>query len=252
MKPEIKDVLPTDLRAWALFLDIDGTLIDLAPTPNGIIVPEVLPEHLSSLYKQLDGAMALVTGRSIESADAMFAPFQFPIAGMHGSEVRDGVGHQATKLIDRLALDEARQELEKLTLRWPQTIIEDKGLAIAVHYRQVPEAERAVQATLSTIHSKLGDGWKLQSGKMVVELLPSGTDKGSAIADFMSTAPYKGRRPLAIGDDLTDEAMFRFVNGSNGRSVRVGTPLFQSDAQYEVNSANDVRSWIAALANSSG
>ncbi|MHC1548724.1 trehalose-phosphatase [Phyllobacterium sp. K27] len=240
-------VLPNNLHNWALFLDIDGTLVDLASTPTGISIPEELPGQLLSLFTQLDGAMALVTGRSIESVDAMFAPFQFPVAGMHGSEVRDGSGNLGRKLIDRLALDQARQELEKLTSRWPQTIIEDKGLAIAMHYRLVPEAERAVQATMSEVHSKLGDGWKLQSGKMVVELLPSGTDKGSAVADFMAMAPFKGRKPLAIGDDLTDETMFRFVNGASGCSVRVGEPLFQSDAQYKVHSAHDVRRWIAAV-----
>lgn len=247
MKSDSTGVLPKDLHNWALFLDVDGTLIDLASTPTGVKIPQELPGQLLSLFTQLDGAMALVTGRSIESVDAMFAPFQFPVAGMHGSEVRDGSGNLGRKLISRLALDQARQELEKLTARWPQTIIEDKGLAIAMHYRLVPEAERAVQATMSTVHSRLGEGWKLQNGKMVVELLPSGTDKGSAVADFMTMAPFQGRKPLAIGDDLTDEAMFRFVNGSNGLSVRVGQPLFQSDAQYKVNSPNEVRGWIAAL-----
>lgn len=241
------NALPVNLREWAVFLDVDGTLIDLASTPTGIVIPEELPAQLFALSGLVGGAMALVTGRSIKSADSMFAPYQFTIAGMHGSEVRSSSGEISRKMIDRTALDQARQELEKLTARWPQAIIEDKGLAIAMHYRLVPEAERAVQATMSTIHSRLGDGWKLQSGKMVVELLPSGTDKGSAIADFMSMPPFKGRKPLAIGDDLTDEAMFHFVNASNGRSVRVGEALFQSEARHKVQSANEVRAWIAAV-----
>ncbi|MEP7454977.1 trehalose-phosphatase [Phyllobacterium sp. SB3] len=247
IKSEKTGVLPISLHEWAVFLDIDGTLIDLASTPTGIVIPEELPAQLKALSGLVDGAMALVTGRSVESVDSMFAPYQCTVAGMHGSEVRGPSGNISRKMIDRTALDQARQELEKLTSRWPQTIIEDKGLAIAMHYRLVPEAERAVQATMSTIHSRLGEGWKLQSGKMVVELLPSGTDKGSAIADFMSMPPFKGKKPLAIGDDLTDEAMFHFVNASNGCSVRVGEALFQSDAQHKVQSASEVRTWIAAM-----
>lgn len=249
MKPEITEILPGNLHEWTLFLDIDGTLIDLASTPTGISIPEDLPSQLQSVSELAGGALALVTGRSISSVDEMFAPFQFAVAGMHGSEVRDSSGNIRRKLIDRTVLDQARQELEEITSRWPQTIIEDKGLAMAMHYRQAPEAERAVQAAMSAIHSRLGDGWKLQSGKMVIELLPSGTDKGSAIADFMTKAPFKGRKPLAIGDDLTDEAMFHYANRSNGRSVRVGEPLFQSDAQHKVDTASDVRAWIASMAS---
>ena len=248
MEAELAEALPSDLREWALFIDIDGTLIDLAPTPTGIEIPADLPSQLLAVSQRSNGAMALVTGRSIEAVDAMFSPYQFVMAGMHGSEIRDVSGRIRRKQIDKSSLDPARSELGKLAGQWPGLIVEDKNLAIAVHYRQASEAESAVRSKMSAIHSMLGEDWKLQNGKMVVELHPSGSDKGTAISDFMGHQPFKGKKPLVIGDDLTDEAMFHYANGCGGRSVRVGDSLYVSAAEFKVGSAHDVRRWVASQA----
>lgn len=248
MEAELIDALPNNLSEWAVFIDIDGTLIDLAATPTGIHIPPELPAQLLTVSQRAKGAMALVTGRAIESVDAMFHPHQFVVAGMHGFEVRDASGAIHRKSVDKVSLDVARQQLAGLAVHWPGLIVEDKGLAVAVHYRQVPEAADAVHAAMEALQTTLGEAWKRQDGKMVVELHPAGANKGAAVSDFMAAPPFKGKKPLVIGDDLTDEAMFDFANSSGGRSVRVGDSIYPSAAKLKVGSANDVRCWIASLA----
>jgi trehalose 6-phosphate phosphatase len=245
---ELAEALPRDLQEWALFIDVDGTLIDLAATPSGILIPAELPIQLSLVWERTGGAMALVTGRSIASVDAMFAPYRFTVAGMHGYETRIGSGHVERREIDGSSLNPARQELEKLAAKWPGLIVEDKGLAIAVHFRLVPEAAEAVDAAMVLLQERLGEAWKRQNGKMVVELHPAGTDKGGAVSRFMKTGPFLGKKPLVLGDDLTDEAMFHFANSNGGRSVRVGDSVYESAAVFKVASAGDVRRWIGDLA----
>ncbi|MGH6862415.1 MAG: trehalose-phosphatase [Phyllobacterium sp.] len=242
------EALPTDLNGWALFIDIDGTLIDLAPTPTSIEIPPELSLQLLVVSERAAGALALVTGRSIEAVDAMFYPQQFAVAGMHGAEIRSASGALNRKQIDRMSFAHARAALTELAGHWPGLIVEDKGLAIAVHYRQNPGAADAVHARMTSLQAELGREWKLQRGKMVVELHPSGVGKGAAMAGLMADAPFKGKKPLAIGDDLTDEAMFDVANRCDGRSVRVGESAYESAARFKVGSAAEVRRWVAGLA----
>lgn len=240
--------LPLDLREWALFIDIDGTLIDLAPTPSAIIIPKELPHQLAVVQRRAGGAMALVTGRAISAVDEMFHPNRLPVAGMHGAEMRDGAGTVTYKSVEPADLDPARLELDLLAKRWPGVILEDKGRALAIHYRQAPEAEPAIHNALGGILRGLGDSWKCQEGKMVVEIHPAAANKGDAVSTFMQSPPYLGRKPFVIGDDLTDETMFRIANDAGGRSVGVGNPPFDSIAQYRIGSADEVRDWIGRLA----
>lgn len=246
---EINESLPTDLKSWALFLDVDGTLIDIAETPRDVTVPRELPEQLAELSSRLDGALALVSGRSINSIDELFDPYRFPAAGLHGTEIRrERNGEIDRSVLDENSLEGARRELEDLARKWPGMIVEDKGIAIAVHYRRVPEARSQVDHLIETLLVQLGRGWARQDGKMVVEIHPSESSKGTAIAKLMSVSPFKGRSPIAVGDDLTDEKMFEFVNMTSGRSIKVGTSTHASVARFSVDSANSIRHWIAQLA----
>jgi trehalose 6-phosphate phosphatase len=246
---EIDEALPTDIKPWALFLDIDGTLIDIAETPGDVFVPPELPDQLAKISASLDGALALVSGRSIDTIDELFGPYQFPAAGLHGTEIRyERYGRIDRSIGDEGSLNDARRELEGLAKKWSGMIVEDKRVAIAVHYRQVPEAVSQVDAYVERLLVQLGRGWTRQDGSMVVEIHPSETNKGTAIAKLMSVSPFSGRSAIAIGDDLTDEMMFEFVNRTGGRSIKVGTSAHKSVAKFQVNSASNVRHWILQLA----
>ena len=248
---KINEPLPTELNSSALFLDIDVTMIDIAETPSEEIVPPGLPDQLAAISLRMGGALALVSGRSIRSIDELFDPYRFPAAGLHGTEIRhERNGEIDRSAVDKNALDGARRELGGLARKWPGMIVEDKGIAIAVHYRQAPEARPDVDHLVETVLTQLGQGWARQDGKMVVEIHPGASSKGTAIARLMAVAPFKGRRPIAVGDDLTDENMFEFVNMTAGRSIRVGTLAHASVARSSVDSANSIRRWISQLAQS--
>lgn len=233
-------------RDWALFLDIDGTLIDLAETPDAVVVPPSLPPALHSLASRLGGALALVTGRSITYADTLFSPFRFPVAGLHGAEWRgpDGDVHGAEITP---ALSAAKEALIHETAGWPGVIIEDKGAAVAAHYRLAPDRRTMVERLMQRHLDAIGPAWTLQQGKMVVEIRPASADKGRAVEAFLATALFSGRRPIAIGDDITDEAMFRVANAAGGQSLRVGPPGADTQAQASLPSAAALREMIRRL-----
>ncbi|MFC7703966.1 trehalose-phosphatase [Plastorhodobacter daqingensis] len=208
---------------WALFLDIDGTLLDLAETPDGIVVPPRLPDVLQALTRHLGGALALVTGRQVALADRLFTPHRFPIAGLHGAERR---GSDGTLIpADRPpALDDIRAELARAPAALPGVLFEDKGAALALHYRQAQGTRDRVAALMEKQLARIGEGWELLHGKMVVELRPAAKDKGRALRAFLDSEPFAGRKPLAIGDDVTDEAMFAAANALGGTSIRIAPP----------------------------
>lgn len=246
----VSDLL-RDFDRWALFLDIDGTLIDLAETPDGIVVPTELPAHLGAVSKKLDGALALVTGRALPYADKLFQPYQFPIAGLHGAERR-----MADGMIDRVT---ASPEFEALKARlaadaagWDGVLIEDKGAAVGAHYRQAPERQAELEALMQQAAAEAGDDFKLQRGKMVIELRPARASKGEALRAFLDEAPFAGRLPVAIGDDLTDEAMFKAANALGGLSVRIGEARLPDGSPTEATmllmSSAELRNILAGLA----
>ncbi len=232
---------------WALFLDIDGTLIDLAGTPDAIVVPQALPHDLNVLSARLGGALALVTGRAVTLADSLFSPFRFPIAGLHGAERRDAAGR-----FKRVAIPPAFEEMKRAIAReaeaWHGVLVEDKGAAVAAHYRLVPDRQQAVEEMMRRHLKTAGSDWTLQRGKMVVEIRPAKADKGQAVEDFLDEAPFKGRRPLAIGDDVTDEAMFHAVNRLGGQSLRIGGLAGETVARASIPSPAILRRMIARLA----
>ncbi|MFD1744717.1 trehalose-phosphatase [Rhizobium helianthi] len=234
---------------WALFLDIDGTLIDLAETPDGVSTPPGLVENLDRLSQRLGGALALVTGRNLPFADQLFAPLSLPIAGLHGAERRRTDG-----TLDLVEEDDAFQTLKRsltrVTVDWEGVIIEDKGAAVAAHFRQAPQWEQSLEAVMASALEAAGPGYTLQRGKMVIEIRPSRASKGAAVRAFLEEAPFAGRKPITIGDDLTDEAMFKVANDLGGMSIRVGE-ADQTEAQAIISSAVHLRQILAQLAQPS-
>ena len=232
----------------ALFLDVDGTLLDFASAPDRVEVPGHLREALAALHRRLDGAVALVSGRSLATLDALLAPPRLPASGLHGLERRHGQrGHRAPRPPAALAL--VRSEAEQVAARHPGAIVEDKGAALALHWRAAPHAAGALQAFANAALPRL-PGYRLQPGNDVLELRPADhkggrADKGAAILAFMDEAPFAHRRPVFAGDDITDEAGFAAVNARDGISVLVG-PLRESAAHFSLAGPAEVHAWIGA------
>lgn len=232
---------PPPADDWALFLDVDGCLLDFAATPDGTVVDAALRDALGRLSARLDGALALVSGRSLAVLDAMFAPLRLPAAGLHGLERRHGDLHtDALPLSPKLAL--VREAAQSIARKYPGTVVEDKGVALALHWRADPLAATDFEALAATAAMELPD-YHLQHGDHVVELRPAGANKGDAIAAFLGEAPFRGRPPVFAGDDFTDEHGFEVINASGGHSVLVGARE-PSAARFGLRDVADVRAWL--------
>lgn len=229
-------------REWALFLDIDGTLVDLEARPDAVRINEHLMELLRGLWVTTNGAVALISGRSVKEIDRLFAPLHLPAAGQHGAERRSGDGklHLHAPVIERM--HDAADRLSCFAALHPDLIVENKGMSIALHYRLAPRLRKLAEAKMHELAVYLGPEYCLQEGKQVVELKPSGRDKGTAIEEFMLEPPFAGRTPVFIGDDLTDEFGFACVNRLGGHSVKVGSGA--SGAAWRIADAAAVRRWL--------
>jgi trehalose 6-phosphate phosphatase len=235
------------LSTIALFLDVDGTLLEIAAAPQSVSVPDDLRELLRALSLAGGGGVALVSGRSIAALDALFAPLTLPSAGLHGFERRSASGAYLRKPPPSgAALEVAHEAMSHLARRHPGLLVEDKRFALALHYRGAPHLESTVVELMQGIAASLAGQLELQRGKMVVELRPAGTTKANAVSDFLGEAPFAGRVPIFIGDDLTDESAFDFVNRREGLSVIVdgGRP---SAARARLADVAAVRGWLAEL-----
>lgn len=230
------------LDDYALFLDLDGTLLEIAERPECVCVEDSVKTLIALLHDKFDGAFALITGRAIAGIDVLLSPLRVPVAGQHGLERRDGNGNIREHRERPRLLDRARADLTQWAMQHPGVQIEDKGLSIAVHYRQVPTLGGELDVFLRGWLAGHRGGLQVQLGKMVAELKPSGLDKGIAIGDFLREPPFKGRRPVFVGDDFTDEYGFTFVNGHNGVSVKVG--FGDTVAQYHIADVTAVRRWL--------
>lgn len=231
----------------AVFLDIDGTLVHLAERPDAVRIDGELHALLGRLREATQGAVALISGRSITGIDDLFAPVRFAIAGQHGAERRsaDGTLHFHAPLAARL--HEQAAILRRLTLEHPGLLLEEKGASLALHYRGAPSLGKLVEREARQAVVALGDDFELQAGKLVFEVKPSGKDKGTAIDEFMAEAPFCGRRPVFLGDDLTDELGFERVNRIGGDSVKVGPG--PTRARWRLADADAVRRWLDLLAS---
>jgi trehalose 6-phosphate phosphatase len=203
----------------ALFLDFDGTMVDIAPQPHAVHVPAPLLDVLGRLREYLGGAVAVISGRPIEQIDDFLAPLALPTAGVHGAERRGADGNMV--LLDTHPLDRVEQVARALSAQHPGLLVELKRGSLALHYRQSPGLEAQV---LDAMQAAVDDspGVTLLRGKMVAEAKPGGASKGSAIQDFLAEAPFHGRCPVFIGDDVTDEAGFLTVQRLGGVGIKVG------------------------------
>lgn len=203
----------------ALFLDFDGTMVDLAPQPNAVEVPRHLIGVLQKLNDCLRGAVAVISGRPIAQLDAFLQPLQLAVAGVHGAERRDARGE--LHLLDTHPLDQVETAARSLSFANAGLLVENKRGSIALHYRQRPELEALCLATMQAAVDT-SPGLTLMRGKMVVEAKPGGASKGRAIEDFLQEPPFAGRTPVFIGDDVTDEVGFSTVQRLGGIGVKVG------------------------------
>lgn len=234
------------LSEIALFLDVDGTLLEIAAAPQAVSVPDDLRERLRALFIAGGGAVALVSGRAITDLDALFAPLTLPCAGLHGFEHRGTSGAYCRRpLPSAAALEAARGAMLDLARRHPGLLVEDKRFALALHYRNAPQLEDAVLKAMKEVAGRLAGELELQRGKMVAELRPAGATKAEAVAAFLEEAPFAGRLPIFIGDDLTDEPAFELVNRLAGLSVLVGAR--RSAARARLTDVAAVRGWLAQL-----
>jgi len=228
----------------ALFLDIDGTLLDLARTPDRVKVPRELSRALEKLSHQLSGALAFVSGRSLESIDRLFAPFRPAAIGTHGAEIRgtDGSIARSGPLPEKVA-----EIFTGLAENIPGLLLEDKRSALALHYRLAPEA-RPVLLSAMEKHARLFEGEKVHilHGKAVIEARPLGVDKGTAVAFLAKQKPFTGRTILFGGDDTTDLDVFRILPQLGGEGFSVGQQF--PGAGYVFESPLAVRRWLTEAA----
>jgi trehalose 6-phosphate phosphatase len=238
-------ILP-HLDKCALLFDIDGTLIDLAPTPDGIFIPPDLPPRLEELWRRTSGALALVSGRMISDIDQIMKPVRLPAVGGHGVEMRplsDGeVRAVAVKPLDA----HLKKRFTAIAHFSPGILIEDKGYSLAIHYRLAPQAERYIFDAVAAIRADLPEApIEILNGKFVVEIKHEGFSKATAVRELMTQPPFLGRRPIFLGDDVTDETVFAIMADINGIAYSVGRKAQGVAGHFD--SPHDVRMWLAAM-----
>jgi trehalose 6-phosphate phosphatase len=246
-QPWIKDST-FDASTLALFLDLDGTLIDIAATPTGAVAPPGLAELVESLALALDGAVAIVSGRPIADLDLLLAPARFCAAGVHGAEIRETADGEVRLIAPRLtgSFIESVRELARLH---PGIVVESKSAAIAVHYRQAEQQAGEVERRLRELMPKSDDSLDLRPGRKVAEVVQKHVSKGAAVQSFMHHAPFSDRLPVMIGDDFTDISAFEAVESFGGRGLRVAGEFFDPSVA-DFGGTADVRRWLVELSDS--
>jgi trehalose 6-phosphate phosphatase len=228
---------PLPARA-ALLLDLDGTLLDIAPTPDAVVVPGGLPETLRRLRSALDDAVAIITGRPVEQAEALLPDSVFAIAGEHGGAIRFAPAAPITRAPLPAPPEEWLAAAAALVAAHPGTLLERKSHSFAVHYRLAPEAGPAVEAALRAILGATA-GHVLLPAKMAFEVKPRGADKGRAVAALLGRPPFAGRVPVFVGDDVTDVDAIRAAEAAGGIGLLV---------ENAFGSPAGVRAWLMRLA----
>jgi trehalose 6-phosphate phosphatase len=239
--------VPVPRTSWCLFLDVDGTLLELAATPTAVVVDASLPSLLTALRTASDGAVALVSGRTIADLDRMFGELRLPVAGLHGCERRDARGglHVAKVVTEQLA--GVRAGLRDMVSRHPGLMLEDKGAGLALHFQDAParKMEHQLRAEVALLAAPLVPEFALLDGHAVIEIKPAVHTKDSAVVAFMEEAPFKGRMPIFIGDDQTDYGGFAAVRRFDGLAIAVG-PRVKSE--WWLQGPVAVRRWLEQLA----
>jgi trehalose 6-phosphate phosphatase len=239
---KLRPDLPAPSLDWAYFLDVDGTLINIADTPQAVLVDRTLLDLIANLHRASGGAVALISGRMISDLQDRIGMPQLPLAGLHGLERRDSAGRLWIHATAPAAKSAIKEALAPVLARHSGLLLEDKGLTLALHYRQAPRLAGYVHQLMGRFADAPGQGLELQRGKRVVEIKPAGIDKGTAVAEYLGEPPYIGRRPVFIGDDLNDEDGFAEVNKLDGISIKVGAGA--SCARFRLSGVAAVREWL--------
>jgi trehalose 6-phosphate phosphatase len=227
----------------ALFLDVDGTILDLAERPDNVITPPGLVTTLLRAEQKLAGALALVSGRPIEELDRLFEPLRLRASGIHGVEMRYNPGDLVSSLGARELPQSFLMDLTRLVAAFPGAFIENKRFSFVVHYRLALEAECPLRAAVMHLVDSKKIAVEVMNAHYAIELKAPGRDKGSAIAAFLSTPTFRGRTPIFVGDDLTDESGFAVVVANGGYAFSVGPRRPGAIATFSQPSA--VRGWLA-------
>tara|TARA_E500000318_G_scaffold62640_1_gene57975 strand:+ start:458 stop:1228 length:771 start_codon:yes stop_codon:yes gene_type:complete len=239
---------PFPVADWAFFLDFDGTLVDIAPRPEAIQVADGLTRLLENIRRIAGGAVAVVTGRTLADLDTYLHLPDLAASGVHGLERRGSTGVDPREREKaRGAMAAVRECASGLLARYPSLQVEDKGEAIAVHFRSDPERGGEVQQALARAAEGGNGALSVLSGKMVVEVKPSAATKGAAVEAFLAQPVFAGRRPCFIGDDVTDEDGFRVCKARGGITIHVGPDTAKTLADYRLSSPEAVHRWLEQL-----
>jgi trehalose 6-phosphate phosphatase len=242
----VPGALVPHLNECALLLDIDGTLLDFAPTPREVWVPPGLAQTMNRLLERTSGALALVSGRSLNDIDLIFAPAEFPAVGGHGAEMRLSTDSEAVAAHAPPLDKDLKKRLAAIAQLSPGILLEDKGYSLALHYRLAPHAEKAIYAAVSLIRADLPNApIEVLPGKYVCEIKHSGFTKASGVLELMTHEPFRGRRPVFIGDDVTDESVFAIMPDLGGLAFSVGRRAHGVAGHFD--EPRDVREWLAHL-----
>jgi trehalose 6-phosphate phosphatase len=238
-----------DLRQYALLLDIDGTILDLAPAPQEVWVPAELRNTLSRLEDLTGGALALVSGRSLHDIDLIFSPLQLAAVGGHGAELRVVPGGKPVTRARELN-PVLKRKLATLTELGPGILAEDKGYSLALHYRLAADRGDALRAAIEDICATAPRGSvEILPGKLVFEIKTTGVNKAGAVRELMKYPPFKGRKPIFIGDDTTDEPVFPILSQFGGLGFSVGRVVADVNGHFE--KPESVRAWLSRIAKKS-
>lgn len=241
--PTLLPLAPALRPDWALFLDIDGTLIEHADHPEGVTIPESLPATLARLQHMLGGALALVSGRTIDWMDRRFAPTRLAASGQHGAEIRLAPDTPSVPITIPRWRKPLEQALDRELATWPGVFVEHKPLSLAVHFRAVPQWGDAIMDKVVELGRGLDPGVEFLKGRYVIEVRPAGHTKGTAVEQFMRTTIFAGRLPVFVGDDVTDEDGFRAVRAAGGLAIAIG-PRPTLQANHHLATPAHVRHWL--------
>lgn len=242
MRTRLRRPPPPSCVECAFFLDVDGTLLEIADTPSSVRVDMDLLELIGRLSRISGGALALISGRSITDLDELLGAHRIPLTGQHGLERRDAAGRLWIHAASPGAKGAIKEALVPVLARHPGLLLEDKGLTLALHYRQAPQLAAYAHRLMARLMRQAGGNLELQKGKRVIEIKPAGIDKGTAVAEYLTESPFRGRHPVFIGDDLNDEHGFAEVNRMDGISIKVGPGV--SCARYRLPHVAAVRRWL--------
>jgi trehalose 6-phosphate phosphatase len=240
--------LVPNLQECAILLDVDGTILDLAPTPPEVWVPPSLRHAMTRLLERTGGALALVSGRSLSDLDLLFSPLQLPAIGGHGAEFRPYIGGELDGRRPVPLGAALKRKFAKVAEIGPGILIEDKGYSIGLHYRLAPDLEDVVNEAVARVCAEDPSApIEILRGKSVLEIKQVGFNKGTAVRELMRHPPFVGRRPIFIGDDVTDESVFEIIAEFDGLAFAVGRMVAGVNGHFEKPEA--VRGWLTRIAD---